>query len=201
MNVIFLEVAACVIRVHFKPSKDWEFQMQLLKKEIQESYKGFLREKPQKVDLYLEIEDVMDYEIVSRDSEKKNYIILYKDSAENKIITFPYISMLQFEFILRILLYRFLLTHNGIPLHTSAVAINGKACLFLGRSGSGKSTAMKLLSKKYTPLADDSGIITYENNNFYFYQTPFIEKQWWVKKNATEICTWKNFSPQTGKIL
>jgi energy-coupling factor transporter ATP-binding protein EcfA2 len=42
-----------------------------------------------------------------------------------------------------------------IPLHTSAVEIDGGAFLFLGPSGAGKSTIRRLLSTVARPLADD----------------------------------------------
>lgn len=42
-----------------------------------------------------------------------------------------------------------------IPLHTSAVEIDGGTLLFLGPSGAGKSTIRRLLSTVARPLADD----------------------------------------------
>jgi energy-coupling factor transporter ATP-binding protein EcfA2 len=42
-----------------------------------------------------------------------------------------------------------------IPLHTSAVEIDGGAFLFLGPSGAGKSTMRRLMSTVARPLADD----------------------------------------------
>ena len=42
-----------------------------------------------------------------------------------------------------------------LPLHTSAVEIDGGALLFLGPSGAGKSTIRRLLSAVARPLADD----------------------------------------------
>jgi energy-coupling factor transporter ATP-binding protein EcfA2 len=42
-----------------------------------------------------------------------------------------------------------------IPLHTSAVEIDGGVFLFLGPSGAGKSTIRRLLSTVARPLADD----------------------------------------------
>ena len=42
---------------------------------------------------------------------------------------------------------------------------------------------MKLLSKKYQPLADDTVFIRKEFNKYYLYQTPIIEKESWIIKN------------------
>jgi ABC-type glutathione transport system ATPase component len=43
-----------------------------------------------------------------------------------------------------------------LPVHASAASINGDAFIFLGSSGSGKSTICRLLSPHFLPLADDA---------------------------------------------
>ncbi len=52
-------------------------------------------------------------------------------------------------------IYNPLIKSKGFYLHASAININGKAILFLGHSGSGKSTIVKLLSTEYQIIADD----------------------------------------------
>lgn len=68
-------------------------------------------------------------------------------------------------------------------LHASAVKIDDRALVFVGPPGAGKSTAMRFLSARYQPLADDSIIIKKEKNDFYLYQTPFIETNM-IDKNS-----------------
>ncbi len=45
---------------------------------------------------------------------------------------------------------------HALPLHASAVAVDGDALLFLGPSGAGKSTIRRLLEGWASPLADDA---------------------------------------------
>lgn len=44
---------------------------------------------------------------------------------------------------------------TGVFLHASAVNVSGKAILFLGHSGSGKSTISQLLADRFPRIADD----------------------------------------------
>ncbi|MEO0185730.1 MAG: hypothetical protein ABIL20_08045, partial [candidate division WOR-3 bacterium] len=57
----------------------------------------------------------------------------------------------------------------------------------------GKSTAMTLLSKKFLPVASDTVIIKKEKKEFYVYQTPFLEKDDWVKKDKKKYPLGKIF--------
>jgi energy-coupling factor transporter ATP-binding protein EcfA2 len=49
-------------------------------------------------------------------------------------------------------------------LHASAVRVNDRACLFLGPSGTGKSTIVTLLSPIYHTIADDTVCIVNKSN-------------------------------------
>ncbi|MBN1955296.1 MAG: hypothetical protein JW900_09635 [Anaerolineae bacterium] len=42
-----------------------------------------------------------------------------------------------------------------VPLHASAVAVQGGAWIFLGPGGTGKSTMLQLIGRRARPLADD----------------------------------------------
>lgn len=90
---------------------------------------------------------------------------------------------MQFATILKHALYAILQNHQGYILHGSAALINGGVYIFTGNSGAGKSTAVKLLSQNFIPLADDIVILRKENEKWYFYQTPFIEKNNIQKKS------------------
>lgn len=59
-----------------------------------------------------------------------------------------------------------LIQRKVIPLHGSAVAINGKAYGFVGDSGAGKSTtALAFLSRGYQLLSDDLMAVSFSPNN------------------------------------
>lgn len=99
---------------------------------------------------------------------KKNLVLLPQN-----------INIYAFQYFLRNILQNFLgKNKSGFFLHCSGISIGNKAYLFMGQQRSGKSTISKILSDIVPVLADDSGIIAKakESDNFYFYQTPFVEK-------------------------
>ena len=54
--------------------------------------------------------------------------------------------------------------------------------------GAGKSTVIKLLRFHHPAQADDNVIIKKERiTPYFFYQTPFIEKEWWVNPSKYQI--------------
>ncbi len=121
------------------------------------------------------------------------YIVLEKDkllsillqfNGEKEAYTTYQISVFEFQLVLRAVIFRLLVNKKMLMLHASAVEIDGKAYIFLGNPGAGKSTAMKLLSTKYHALADDSVLISEEKGEFYFHQTPFHEKEAWIKRGS-----------------
>lgn len=64
--------------------------------------------------------------------------------------------------------------HGALPFHCSAVIKEGKAYIFTGKSGSGKTTASILLSLDgYQILNDELNIIDINSSNITVYSTPF----------------------------
>ncbi len=67
-----------------------------------------------------------------------------------------------------------------LPLHASAVAVDGGAVIFLGTSGIGKSTLSADLSLKGFPvLADDIGVITFNKDGIPFLQPGIARIKLW----------------------
>jgi len=112
----------------------------------------------------------------------------FEMNYRNNSIILPHgLNMYVFQYFLRNILQNLLgKKKNGFFLHCSGVFLNDYAYLFLGPQGSGKSTIRKMLNHVALTLADDSGIIVKENNEYYFYQTPFIEKMRF-KKSKTKF--------------
>jgi hypothetical protein len=74
--------------------------------------------------------------------------------------------------LLRILLSWKLTGHDGFLLHAATVIRNGKACVFTGRSGAGKSTVASL-STAGTVLTDEISLLRFEKGEWRAYGTPF----------------------------
>jgi hypothetical protein len=74
--------------------------------------------------------------------------------------------------LLRVLLSWKLLSHHGFLLHAATVVRKGKAYIFTGRSGAGKSTVASL-SPKGSVLTDEISLIRREDGVWRAYGTPF----------------------------
>ena len=76
--------------------------------------------------------------------------------------------------------YGQLLQFNGMLLHASAVAMDGKAYLFSGPSGMGKSTHTRLWQQVFGPAAqifnDDKPALRLLDGRWYAYGTPWCGK-------------------------
>lgn len=184
-KTIYLNIAGFYIQINLRPT-EWRFALKLKEKEIKKYWTGFIVSKPKKTDFVINFVEKRYLEIIYKKKEKKQYMSFFEEKNKKSINTFYQISIFQFQAILRHIINK-LLAGNGFILHGSASNINGRAFLFTGRNGAGKSTIMKLLKDKFSPLADDTAIIKKEKKNYYLYQTPLIEKEWWVKKNSQKL--------------
>ena len=76
--------------------------------------------------------------------------------------------------------YTNLLRYNGLMLHSSAVEYKGKAYLFSGPCGVGKSTHTRLWQQTFGPAAqiinDDKPALRFLNQRWYAYGTPWCGK-------------------------
>lgn len=89
-----------------------------------------------------------------------------------------------------------LLQRKVLPLHGSAIAINGKAYAFVGNSGAGKSTlASAFLSKGYKLLSDDViAVSLHEDNKPYVLPSYPQQKLWQESLNEFGIES-KDYQP------
>lgn len=80
---------------------------------------------------------------------------------------------------LRVVYSQAVLRHGGVAIHASAVALDGKAYLFLGRSGTGKSTHSQQWLKAFEGcelINDDNPTIRLTANGVTVYGTPWSGK-------------------------
>ncbi len=81
-----------------------------------------------------------------------------------------------------------LLQQSHFLLHASSVLINGRAYVFCGTPGAGKSTTVAAFVKAgYAPLADDMTVIRFDQN-----QQPFVVPQ------GPSIKIWENTAQNLG---
>ena len=78
------------------------------------------------------------------------------------------------------LFYMYLLQFGGVMFHASAVAFEGKAYLFSGPSGVGKSTHtgfwQQLYGEKVQIINDDKPALRFQDGHWYAYGTPWSGK-------------------------
>lgn len=179
---IYLNIAGFNIEVIFLPT-EWEFAKKLKQEEIKKYWSGFIVNIPKKIDFKINFKEVSYLRIFEKN--QFYYLGFYRLKSKKSIETYYQISLFQFQVILRDVI-DMLLGDKGFYLHASSSAIdNDQAIIFTGKNGAGKSTMMKKMKEKgYKPLADDTVIIKKEGKEFFLYQTPMIEKEWWVEKNS-----------------
>jgi len=95
-------------------------------------------------------------------------IVLGSQGAEFQGVRHEY----ALDSLLRILLTMVLLPQRGFLLHGATVVRDGRAYIFFGRSGAGKSTVASL-SPKGSVLTDEISLIRYSNGCWQAHGTPF----------------------------
>ncbi len=185
---IFLKIAGFFIGLKFNKSEP-PF---LIEKKFAERtvfyYQAFItKEKPHKVDYWIDFKYTTQYKMLFEDSSEKFYINFYEKKSNKKIITYYHVSGNQLKIIIRSILQELLQKNNGMIIHASAAKINDKAAIFFGKSGAGKSTISTLLSDFFPKLADDNIILKKEGKKYFLYQAPFIEKDLSVKKSSENL--------------
>ncbi|GKU75821.1 hypothetical protein L3i20_v202180 [Paenibacillus sp. L3-i20] len=73
-----------------------------------------------------------------------------------------------------------LMQKNILPLHGSAIALNGKAYAIVGHSGAGKTTLTSyLIERGYQLLSDDLIAVTFDNNNRALVMPAYPQQKIW----------------------
>lgn len=188
----FYRISGFVIRIHFHSTYS-NYPKLKLKSMIGDYLSGFLDDSTKHADYTI---CILDRNGVETYPGKKSFISFYKEVNDSKVISFYDISIYYFQIIIRDILQHLLAKSDGFILHSSAAAQKRIAYLFVGSSGAGKSTAMKLIRKTFIPLGDDSIIIRKINNKFLVYQTPMIEKESWIPKSSNPYELGAIFFPQ-----
>lgn len=183
MKPLYLSIAGFNIAIFFHPTEDPFLIEKYTRERIKNFYPGFVSKgEVKKIDFFIDYFYKTSFEVVLKQKQKNFYVNFYKETKSDRFETYYHISDNQFQIILRAVIQKLLSRNRGLIFHASASLINNKACIFLGASSAGKSTTVNLVDPKFKPLADDSIIIKFEQNRPFFYQTPFIEKNFHIEK-------------------
>ena len=173
---IFLKIANRIIKISLTQTPGNEFAVNYWRLKISEKLKNWIIKKTVRPEGYIEFYFNM-FLSVKVDKHQEYFIKIFKKTGKNKIRTYYYISHTQFYFLLRLIIQLLIEKEKGFFIHASANALTkNSACLFIGKSGGGKSTIANLLGQKYIKLADDIALISQKEGYYYLYPTPIDEK-------------------------
>lgn len=194
LEVLYIKIVSFVIGIRFYPY-EWPFSIEkYFRDRMTLYYLGFLIPGYKgKVDFWIDVYFKEGFETMIKVYERKHFIKIFEETGRNTITTFYTVSNEQFAAVVRKICQALLYKYNGLYIHASAVKVGSSAYIFLGDSGAGKSTIVRILSKKYTPLGDDSIFLKKEGGKFYFYQTPFLEKNAWIERKPEKYNIGKVF--------
>lgn len=117
--------------------------------------------------------------IVLDPSRRKAFVLISSDKSSRQYIDFLNFSL---QFVISVLAPR----TNSFLLHSSCLKIGNKGHVFIGDSGSGKTTVSKMILKANSRakiLADDSSLIAYEYGCFKAYRLPIFNKNYSRKRS------------------
>ncbi|MCL4384700.1 MAG: hypothetical protein M1326_00090 [Cyanobacteria bacterium] len=181
-KIILYQIAGFNIKIIYNNTSDIVAQ-RIIKSDISLFLRNFIiKTNNKKFDFVIEFIHNDVTKTIYKPKQQEVYALLYIIES-NSIKTFYHLSIQQFEVILRGILFKLLSRSKGFYLHGSAIEINGKAHVFLGNSGAGKSTIVRLLRKSFYAFADDQLIIRKINNDYYCYSSPYRQKQSWINNN------------------
>lgn len=174
---IYFNIAGYIINITFGAT-DWPEKKNLLITLTQKYFGGFMVPKQKISDAKIVINEISGIPFVV--TKGKSYSQCFKKVMKNTYETYYHISIFELSQLLMIVLIDLLKT-DGFLLHATGVKTKKGIVIFTGESGSGKSTALEILSKRHSPFADDCVVIKKVRNKYMCYQVP------WINKNNLEI--------------
>jgi len=178
---IFLKILNFVIKLYFDDSIKITKINKLLS-----SYKNYIIPK----DCYIKPKYCLfvrnDFKYSFLRKNRIGYLSFFKRKKKNNFIIPSDITDTQFDLIMRILINNLVRIKKAFIIHCSALLVNKKAILFIGKSGAGKSTIVQILKKEFTPLCDDLAIVARgKGGKYHLFQVPYKEKNNYCKDNSS----------------
>ncbi|MCX6731130.1 MAG: hypothetical protein NTZ55_04750 [Candidatus Roizmanbacteria bacterium] len=170
--ILSFSIAGYIINISLTPT-DWSVKKILLIESIKKHFGDFIIPSAKNCDAHIIINEIRGIPFLT--SKGKTYSQCFKKIRKNVYETYYHVSIFELSQLLIIILIDLLGT-RGFLLHATGVHEKKGVILFTGESGSGKSTAIQLLSKQYLPFADDCVVIKKREKKYVSYQIPWIEK-------------------------
>jgi hypothetical protein len=151
---------------------------------VRDRYKGFLSPGPPDWRIEIDLREAAGHRpdgdvLVSRDGERARFVVKRwdfvgtVDLAERRAsVTFGDANEYSIDSFLRILYSLALLDAHGLVVHAASLIRNGRAHLFSGPSGAGKTTLARL-SPDATLLSDELSIVRLADGRARCHGTPF----------------------------
>jgi hypothetical protein len=128
--------------------------------------------------------------LLSLKPENEESLNLWHNKNEDKILISGNLSAMLYRFALWIGFGLMTISYKTVAIHSSCIVYNNKAVLFLGESGTGKSTHTRLWRKNIEGaflLNDDSPILRVEDGKIWAYGSPWSGKTPCYKQERYEL--------------
>lgn len=181
-KIIDISLAGYLIRLRFENREPFHTLEENLIEKCEIYYHNFIVNTNIKPDFIINIKNSQKASLHYDPQKKLQYISYCKKENKQELTTYYYTSAKQLRMLVKNIIFTLLTHDGGLTLHSSANLINGKSHVFVGKSGAGKSTIMKILKKKFQPFADDSLFVKKVNRKYLTYQTTFSSEENWLTK-------------------
>lgn len=184
-RIFYINIAGFIIKIQLNntPHLDKQGQIQKL---IATFLGDFIVASRSKIDFEIDIVD----KILNKNGNEKFPIVF---DGKRKITTNYGIKIPHLQSLIKGIL--FILTRNdGFLLRSSAIKINKKAYIIIGKSSNKRLNLVMSLRSKYRPLSYETSIVRCIKGKYYFFENPFWEKQYILSKTP-------NKNPLAGVII
>jgi len=181
-ETLHVSIGGCFIQIIFHDTV-WKYSKNRLVQDIYRWYTPFFI-NPHKPDVKVNIKWNDRIGLLTTGQGRVLYSPLCRYNSRTEVTCYYHSSITEFNFAVSSVLNRLFVRRPGFFIHASSIIVHDKAVLFMGESGAGKSTAVGFLKGKYIILSDDVLAIRKEEGRYFAYQTPFVEKNHRIRKQA-----------------